>query len=290
MENYDDILETKAKKQPAFNKDEWVAQKKKERQMVFDMVNDAAVGLMQSQDKLRDYLEVQARFQHYSVSNAILVAVQKPRATRLEKFEEWKNENITINKGEKAILILAAGKEFTKKDGSVGVDYTVERYFDVSQTNFKGKAPGVVKRDEKLLLTALVSDSPCDINTYDGKPTDLPVEYVHAERKIMVKRGLKMPELFQDLAIELAHSILAEKKSSYMRSDNAFYAKAAAYIVCVRYGIEPPQIEDPDGIVPEYPKESKLALNKVRTVANQVSASIDRYFDEPAQDKPVQRT
>ena len=290
MDNYDDILETKAKKQPEFNKDEWVAQKKKERQTVFDMVNNAAVEFMQSQDKLRDYLEVQARFQHYSVSNAILVAVQKPRATKLEKFEEWKNENITINKGEKAILVLAAGKEYTKQDGTVGVDYTVERLFDVSQTNFKGKSPGTVKLDDKLLLTALVSDSPCDIKMYDGKPTDLPAEYIHSDRKVMVKRGLMMPELFQDLAIELAHSILAEKKSSYIRSDNMFFAKAAAYVVCIRCGIDPPLIEDPVGIVSDHPKESKLALNKIRTIANQISSSIERYFDEPSQDKPHTRS
>ena len=41
-----------------------------------------------------DYLDVQARFDRYSVSNAILIAAQKPDATKLADFDTWKASGV----------------------------------------------------------------------------------------------------------------------------------------------------------------------------------------------------
>ena len=48
------------------------------------------------------YLDVQARFDLYSVSNAILIAAQCPEATKLADFDTWKADGVYVKRGQDA--------------------------------------------------------------------------------------------------------------------------------------------------------------------------------------------
>ena len=61
-----------------YDKEAYKTKKKAELDEIFRMLNDATEGLISDADKFKAYLDVQARLDRYSVSNAILVAKQLP--------------------------------------------------------------------------------------------------------------------------------------------------------------------------------------------------------------------
>ena len=131
MNNFDDLFESKKEQEEKktyhpYNKDEWVAKKKQERTDAFAMLDEATTELMSDPEKFKDYLNVQSRFDRYSVGNAILIAHQKPDATRVADFDSWRDNDVSILKGEKAITMLEPGPEFTREDGSTGFSVNVK--------------------------------------------------------------------------------------------------------------------------------------------------------------------
>lgn len=133
MANYDDIFNASAqegtedKSFVSFNKEEWAAQKKQERESAFAMIDETAQRMANDGSLFQSYLDVQARFDRYSVGNAVLITAQKADATQLSDFKGWKNNGVFIKKGEIGIVLLEPGEEYTKEDGTVGVSYNSKR-------------------------------------------------------------------------------------------------------------------------------------------------------------------
>lgn len=163
MANYDDIFNASAQKGTedksfvSFDKDAWAAQKKQERESAFAMIDETAQRMANDGSLFQSYLDVQARFDRYSVGNAVLITAQKADATQLSDFKGWKNNGVFIKKGESGIVLLEPGEEYTKEDGTVGVSYNSKKVFDISQTTAKAKDRPAMKRDERLLLKAIIT-------------------------------------------------------------------------------------------------------------------------------------
>ena len=66
-----------------------------------------AVDDLAHSDAWRRMLDVAARLPTYSPSNVLLIAVQRPEATRVAGFRAWKSLGRHVLKGEKGIAILA---------------------------------------------------------------------------------------------------------------------------------------------------------------------------------------
>ena len=56
---------------------------------------------------LTQYFTALQRFHHYSFTNIMLIAAQRPTATRVAGFHTWRRFNRTVRRGEKGIAILA---------------------------------------------------------------------------------------------------------------------------------------------------------------------------------------
>jgi hypothetical protein len=56
---------------------------------------------------LQKYLTTMARFHRYSWGNILLIATQKPQATRVAGYHAWLKMNRHVKKGEKGIVIIA---------------------------------------------------------------------------------------------------------------------------------------------------------------------------------------
>ena len=126
MPNYDDLFSAQPDPQggESFDKDAWAAKKQQERNQVYGLI-DAYVqdrgnlGKLTYANAFQTYLDVQVRFDRYSVSNAVLIAAQMPEATRLADFDTWKDSGVYVKRGAEAITILEPGKEYTRQeDGS----------------------------------------------------------------------------------------------------------------------------------------------------------------------------
>ena len=112
-----------------------------------------------SSDNFRNYLSFLSKFHTYSLNNMILIMSQYPEATLVAGYNSWsKNFNRHVNKGERAIKILApyeyknnvlvdkrdaVGNLVIDKDGNVEqeekerkmIGFMVVNVFDVAQTS-----------------------------------------------------------------------------------------------------------------------------------------------------------
>lgn len=73
--------------------DEYRDMKMKEKSEVFDMLSGSTQSLMKAEDLLQ-YLDLQSRFMHLSVSNVLLIKAQRPEAVWVRTFDEWKQDNM----------------------------------------------------------------------------------------------------------------------------------------------------------------------------------------------------
>ena len=243
MANYDDIFNASAQKGTedksfvSFNKEEWAAQKKQERESAFAMIDETAQRMANDGSLFQSYLDVQARFDRYSVGNAVLITAQKADATQLSDFKGWKNNGVFIKKGESGIVLLEPGEEYTKEDGTVGVSYNSKKVFDISQTTAKAKDRPAMKRDERLLLKAIIHNAPCPIEISQKLPENINAVYRPDDKKIYVRPGLEAGDIFRGISQELAHAHLDD--GAYKRSDHAFTAYCVSYVLCSRYTYGP---------------------------------------------------
>ena len=81
-----------------FDKAEWAAQKQAQRQEAYELIDNTCSEMMADGESFRQYLDVQGRFDRYSVANAVLVSAQMPDATQLKDYNAWKQSRVYVNK------------------------------------------------------------------------------------------------------------------------------------------------------------------------------------------------
>ena len=102
-----------------------------------ELIESAARELLTS-DGWRRYAEVRAAFHRYSANNCMLIAMQRPDASRVAGFRKWQELGRQVRKGEHAIRILAP-HTFKSTDPDTGDDvdrvyFRAVAVFDVAQT------------------------------------------------------------------------------------------------------------------------------------------------------------
>lgn len=264
-----------------FDREAWVEQKKQARDKAYAMIDDTALRMESNSELFQTYLDVSARFDRYSVGNAILVTAQKPDATRLAAFETWKENGAYIRKGAIAVSILEPGDEYTKADGTTGVRYNLRRVFDISQTSAKQKAAAPQTVDSRMLLKALIHDAPCKFEITDDLREGVNAIYRPENRTIYVRRGMEAPDLFRAISYELAHAHL-DQGEGYRRSDSAFPAYCISYVLCKRYHIAEDKFRFermPEGMSAMEAPEFRAILQEIRDTANDISLNMNKTLD-----------
>lgn len=287
MPNYDDIFASPAPAKeaptdlPAFDKETWVGKKQQERSDAYTLIDGTALKMACNGELFQTYLDVQARFDRYSVGNAILISAQKPEATKLADFDKWKEDGAYVNKGETGITLLEPGNEYEREDGSTGVSYNAKKVFDVSQTNAKQKTAPVVTRDERLLLKALINDAPCQLSISENLPDNVNAVYKPDSKTILIRQGMDAQTIFRSLANELAHAHM--DKGDYKRSECSFNAYCAAYILCKRNGISVDTFNFdrmPETVSKMDASAIRRQLAAIRDVSNDISMDMNRVFEK----------
>ena len=68
-------------------------------------------------ERFKEYLRTMSKFYHYSFSNTLLIAMQKPEATYVAGYTSWqRNFDRQVMKGEKGIKILAPAPYKAKEE------------------------------------------------------------------------------------------------------------------------------------------------------------------------------
>ena len=189
-------------------------------------------------ERFKEYLRTMSKFYHYSFSNTLLIAMQKPEATYVAGYTSWqRNFDRQVMKGEKGIKILApapykAKEEREKIDPSTQkpildadgkpVTETVEvmrpafkvvSVFDISQTDGK-ELPDIIVdelsgsvENYAAFFEALKQESPAPI-AFEDIPGGAKGFFSPVENRIAIQEGMSEIQTIKTAIHEIAHAKL----------------------------------------------------------------------------------
>lgn len=203
---------------PRLSPEEYAAKKKAEKEAIYQLLDNTASEVVQSPEKFKAYLDVQSRMDRYTANNALLMYKQFPQASQIKEFDDWAAEGVKVNKGSKTFIILDP-YEYTKKDGTIGIDFNLKRVLDVSQTNGKRPAAPTANRDPRKLVAVMLDSAPINIESVSELPyPDMGAFYKNEDQTLYVKRDIgDSVALCQCVAQELGHAELSMNSEVYSR-------------------------------------------------------------------------
>ena len=220
-------------------------------------------------EALASYLGVMARFPSYSARNALLIAAQRPNATRIEGVRSWNELGRFVRPGEKGIFIFAPAvgtkpnnqpqaqpqENGKKAKGKKAAEAAAEQaaqpepqllgfrgvyVFDIAQTGGEELAESHKPIDLAEALDKL---------TTFAQSRDMTVQFASwiAPKKATSYRGtvrllpdMKPVEAFPALLREVANQTLyqAQRRTFVSRAIHEQETHAVAFVVCEALGLE----------------------------------------------------
>ena len=218
-----------------FDKEQWAAQKQAQRKEAYELIGNTCSEMMSSGDSFRQYLDVQGRFDRYSVNNAILVSAQMPEATQLKEKAAWKQSRVYVNKDAQKVVILEPSKEYTREDGSKAVGYNAKEVYDISETSAKDRQEAQEKKSMRELVSALIDASP--VPFVPVADLEMPAYYDSEQQSIFIRTGLNEEQLFVSMAKEVSAAVF-DFKHNESREASEFKSYCVAYMISSRYGVD----------------------------------------------------
>ncbi|MDD4984470.1 MAG: ArdC-like ssDNA-binding domain-containing protein [Dehalococcoidales bacterium] len=272
---------------------------------VLRQLKDGVEGI-QNSEQFRLFLETMAKFHQYSLGNQILIALQKPEATRVAGFNTWKNLGRWVKKGATGIAILAPimppkPKE-EKKEGEeeetplTPVYFKVVHVFDVSQTEGKPlpefEVPSLTGEANEELFTkalALAKAQGLEVD-FDPMPAQDPsVKGFYSGKKIWVKPDEPRAQQLKTLLHELAH-YYSEGVFRIPRRDAETIAESAAFAVGAHFGFDSGVRSFPYvAIWSQDPKVLKDNLGSIRKVTSVMLEGLEKSKVEEGKLLPALR-
>ena len=260
-----------------YSKEDWIKQRNENRALAYEMLESATEEL-NNPDTVMAYLDIQSKFDRYSVSNALLVAYQYPEATRLCDSKTWQKNHVFINKGETGIIILEPGKEYTRDDGKTITPYNAKKVFDISQTNARPRQQSTRTPDARLVIKGMLKTSPVKYEIKNELPEGVNAIYQPESKMIFIRQGLDGEEIVRALSKEIAYARL--DKSGFDREKIDFAAQAISYITTSRTGFSPEPITALNEKFSSLEaKEKRAVLSQVRDHANTISNTIKKTLE-----------
>ena len=242
-------------------------------------------------DSFRQYLDVQGRFDRYSVNNAILVSAQMPEASQLKDKAGWKSNRVYVNKDAQKIIILEPSKEYTRDDGTKAVSYNAKAVYDISETSAKDRQEAPEPKSMRELVSAMIDASPVPFQPMDN--LELPAYYDSGQQTIFIRTGLNEEQLFVSMSKEVAAAVF-DFKHNESRDASDFKAYCVAYMVSSRYGVDTRGFNF-DRLPKEYAEmetqDFKGELGSMRDVLGEVQSEMYKSMEKnkPARNKEQER-
>ena len=232
---------------PPFDPDEYRERKQAERQELFELLNEATKEAVSSDEAFNQYIRLQGRL-NYTVSNSLLVFMQKPDAAELREFDDWKERGANIRKNSKSIKILEPYTARTR-DGEVFTGFQAKRVLDISQTN----ALPAKRREvsDKVKFFAIMGISKAKVEAVETHTFGEDVFYDSQQNTIYIRKGLDRENFLKGLiAVEVQAAVFEQHGAENPEIQN-FQAACGAYLIQREYGLAD---RDARIFVPESPK------------------------------------
>ena len=274
-----------------FNKEEWAAQKQAQRKEAYELIDNTCAEMMADGNAFRQYLDVQGRFDRYSVANAILVSAQMPEATQLKDYAKWKQSRVYVNKDAQKITILEPSKEYTREDGTKAVSYNAKVVYDISQTSAKDRQQPQEPKTMRELVSAMIDASPVPFQPVDS--LEVPAYYDSEQQAIFIRKGLSEEQLFVSMTKEVSAAVY-DFKYNEGRDASDFKSFCVAYMVSTRYGVDTRGFNF-DRLPSEYAEMDtqvfKGELNSMRDVLGEIQTDMYKSMEKnkPPKSKEQER-
>ena len=274
-----------------YDKAEWAAQKQAERKEAYELIDNTCSEMAVNGDSFRQYLDVQGRFDRYSVANAVLVSAQMPEATQLKDYGKWKQSRVYVNKDAQKITILEPSKEYLRDDGTKAVSYNAKVVYDISETSAKDRQEAAEPKSMRELVSAMIDASPVPFQPVDD--LELPAFYDSEQQTIFIRTGLNEEQLFISMSKEVAAAVY-DFKHNESRNASEFKAYCVAYMVSSRYGVDTRGFNF-DRLPKEYAEmetqDFKSELGSMRDVLGEVQSEMYKSMEKnkPARNKEQER-
>lgn len=272
-----------------------------------------------SSEKYADYLKTMSKFYSYSASNTLLIYMQRPDASYVAGYNDWKNNyHRHVKRDEHGMKILApcpykqrVEREKTGPDGK-----PVTEIEEIQRAAFKPVTVFDISQTEGEPLPTLgVNELTGDVEHYPDffealkQVAPFPVGFEaitsgakgycnYAEQRIAINEGMAEVQNVKTAIHEITHATLhnyyAEKEKGIppeQRKDQRtreVEAESVAYTVCQHYGIDTADYSF--GYIAGWSsdkqtKELKASLGTIRNTAAALITSIDEKFQEIAKDR-----
>ena len=274
-----------------YDKAEWAAQKQAERKEAYELIDNTCSEMAVNGDSFRQYLDVQGRFDRYSVANAVLVSAQMPEATQLKDYGKWKQSRVYVNKDAQKITILEPSKEYLRDDGTKAVSYNAKVVYDISETSAKDRQEAAEPKSMRELVSAMIDASPVPFQPVDD--LELPAFYDSEQQTIFIRTGLNEEQLFVSMSKEVAAAVY-DFKHNESRNASEFKAYCVAYMVSSLYGVDTRGFNF-DRLPKEYAEmetqDFKSELGSMRDVLGEVQSEMYKSMEKnkPARNKEQER-
>ena len=264
-----------------YNKEEWKKKKQEQLQNAYNMIEEATEELKNNSSFFKSYLDVQSRFDKYTVRNALLLTKQIPNATQLKDYNGWKEAKVNFKtRYPKRVVILEPGEAYTNKEGKKVTPIYSKEVIDISETNLK---PNSRTYDKKLILQSLLHNAPADIKAVDSLEDGKMCNWDKDNNVIYVCRSEDYNLVISSVAKELANINLYENTNNY----DQVQAECISYMICKKYGIDM-ELENIDKLSLRFSnmesKDIKDELSNMKNVYEDLNNNIGQYLDEKLKD------
>lgn len=249
----------------------------------YAMIDDACLNSVSSVDNLRQFLNVQSRFDKYSLNNALLIFAQKPEAVKVKEFDAWKKDDISVKKGAKSIMILEPSP-YKGTDGKMHRGYNAKNVFDISDVEAPEDAiPQPKSYEQKQLVAALVHDAPVPVRKAEHSIGENDAIYDAKNKVVYFKAGLEFDTIFPAIAKALAHAEMAKDVENYRIGEHEFAARCSAYVLSQRYGVDTRTV-DVYGIPKNFEtmeaEDVKKVLGDVHSNVKSINARMNESLEQ----------
>lgn len=212
---------------------------------------DAGVRDLFASDRWCSYLEFLAKFHRYSANNTIAIYLQRPTASLVASFSDWRRKGRQVRKGERGIKIIAPHiiKDVDDDTGEIHTrtGYHIAYCFDVSQTDGEALPEGPARQlagavdDYAYIWDTLLAVSPVPVSIEPIADSAANGYYSHTDQRIVVRDGLAEMQRVKTVIHEIAHALLHAKGAEEADADRGtreVQAEATAYVVCRALGFD----------------------------------------------------
>ena len=285
------------------------------QERINDLVKGLEVGVaaIQSTEEFKQWLMVASRFHNYSFTNQLLIAMQRPNATRVAGYKTWQSLGRQVKRGEKAISILAP-RPYTRenKDGDgeeiiSGLSFVTVSVFDLSQTEgdpLPEVGVALVTGDEgdelydALLKVAAVEN--LEVTNFDNltegedHKSTYNGYYNQTARRIFVKSSsssLSPSHMAKTLAHELGHHfdlMLTDQTAittTTSKEEKETVAEAVAYCVAMSAGLDTTGYSFPYIAIwagrQDGPTVIRRVMERIQSAAERILSQLDSQEQTP---------